>query len=77
MNPQESKPVCRAAYVWRSVLIDALKMDHDYEVAGYEGYESFLWDLDKLVKPQSYDIQLHPPDYPEEASGMRHRSSTQ
>jgi NADH-quinone oxidoreductase subunit I len=47
---------------------DAIKMDHDYEVAAYERYETLLWDLDKLTKPQSYDVQLHPSDYPEEAS---------
>lgn len=42
---------------------DAIKMDQDYEVAAYERYESFLWDLDKLMKPQAYDAAVHPSDY--------------
>ena len=42
---------------------DAIKMDQDYEVAAYERYDSLLWDLDKLTKPQSHDLALHPSDY--------------
>jgi hypothetical protein len=52
-------------------------MDHDYEVTDYEQCESFLWDLDKVVNPHSYDIQLYPSDDPEEASGMRRGGGTQ
>lgn len=40
---------------------DALKMDHDYEVADYE--RSFLWGLERLSKPLSYHAAIHPADY--------------
>lgn len=45
---------------------DAIKMDHNYEVAAYERYESLLWDLDKLSQSQSEDMALHPSDYASE-----------
>ena len=42
---------------------DGIKMDQDCEVAAYDRYEPLLWDIDKLVKPQSYDAALHPSNY--------------
>jgi NADH-quinone oxidoreductase subunit I len=42
---------------------DAIKMDQDYEVAAYERYNSFLWNLDRLIKSEAYDNGLHPSDY--------------
>jgi len=42
---------------------DGIKMDQDCEVAAYDRYEPLLWNLDKLVKPPSYDAALHPSDY--------------
>jgi len=46
-----------------SCPFDAIKMDQDFEVAAYERYDSFLWGLDQLMKPQTHDIALHPSDY--------------
>jgi NADH-quinone oxidoreductase subunit I len=40
---------------------DAIKMDHDYEVASYE--RAFLWDLEKLSKPLAYHAGIHPSAY--------------
>jgi NADH-quinone oxidoreductase subunit I len=40
---------------------NALKMDHDYEVAAYK--RSFLWGLDRLGKSLAYHAQIHPTDY--------------
>jgi len=42
---------------------DAIKMSHDYEVATYERYDDLLWNLEKLSRPQAYDVEIHPSDY--------------
>jgi NADH-quinone oxidoreductase subunit I len=39
---------------------DAIKMDHDYEVAAYE--RTFLWGLERLSKPLAYHAEIHPAD---------------
>jgi NADH-quinone oxidoreductase subunit I len=33
-------------------------MDHEYELSEYK--RSFLWGMDRLVKPLSYHAELHP-----------------
>jgi len=38
---------------------DAIKMDHDYEIAVYDR-KSLLFDVDKLHKPASYHAEIHP-----------------
>jgi NADH-quinone oxidoreductase subunit I len=38
---------------------DAIKMDHDYEIAVYDRKE-LLFDLDKLLKPTTYHAEIHP-----------------
>ena len=38
---------------------DAIKMNHDYEIAAYDRGE-LLYDLEKLSRPTSYHAQLHP-----------------
>jgi NADH-quinone oxidoreductase subunit I len=43
---------------------DAIKMDHDYEVADYE--RSFLWGLPQLAKPLAYHAAIHLTDYADE-----------
>ncbi len=40
---------------------DAIKMDHDYEVADYK--RSFLWDLERLSRPVEYHAEIHPTEY--------------
>ena len=40
---------------------DAIKMDHDYELAAYE--RRFLWDLERLSKPLAYHVEIHPTAY--------------
>jgi len=41
---------------------DAIKMDHDYELAVYDRRYS-LYDLDKLLKPVSYYASIRPTNY--------------
>ena len=45
---------------------DALKMDHDYEVADYK--QSFLWGLEQLAKPLAHHAEIHPTAYADEQS---------
>jgi NADH-quinone oxidoreductase subunit I len=44
---------------------DAIKMDHDYEIAVYERQE-LLFDLEKLRRPTTYHAQIHPRAWQEE-----------
>jgi len=37
---------------------DAIKMDHEYELASYE--RRFLWGLERLSKPLAYHAEIHP-----------------
>ena len=38
---------------------DAIKMDHDYEIAVYDRAE-LLFDIEKLDKPAAYHAEIHP-----------------
>jgi NADH-quinone oxidoreductase subunit I len=42
---------------------DAIKMDHDYELATYERMESNVHHLDRLLKPVSYYAIIRPTAY--------------
>jgi NADH-quinone oxidoreductase subunit I len=44
---------------------DAIKMDHVYELAGYER-QSHIFDIHTLSKPASYHAQIHPTDWARE-----------
>ena len=44
---------------------DAIKMNHDYEVAAYDRAE-MLYDIDKLNHPTTYHAELHPTAWAEE-----------
>jgi NADH-quinone oxidoreductase subunit I len=49
---------------------DAIKMDHDYEVAAYkrDGGE-FMRDLERLAKPLAHHAEIHPTEYAAEQAG--------
>jgi NADH-quinone oxidoreductase subunit I len=42
---------------------DAIKMDHDYEIATYERFQSLIFDKEKLTKPDTYHATIHPTDW--------------
>ena len=42
---------------------DAIKMDHDYEIASIERMQGHKYDLDKLAKPVSYYASIRPANY--------------
>jgi NADH-quinone oxidoreductase subunit I len=45
---------------------DAIKMDHDYELATYDRTKSNIYDKEKLSKPVSYYASIRPTNYARE-----------
>ncbi len=45
---------------------EAIRMDHDYEIASFERMDHHIYDLEKLLKPASYYARIHPTQYAEE-----------
>lgn len=45
---------------------DAIKMDHDYEIAVYERTKSNIYNKEKLSKPVSYYASIRPTNYKKE-----------
>lgn len=42
---------------------DAIKMDHDYELASYDRFQEHIFDKEKLSKPVSYYAGIRPQNY--------------
>ena len=45
---------------------DAIKMDHDYEIAVYDRQATNIYNKDKLMKPVSYYASIRPTNYARE-----------
>ena len=45
---------------------DAIKMDHDYELAVYDRHVNNIYDKEKLLKPASYYAEIRPLNYERE-----------
>lgn len=45
---------------------DAIKMDHDYELAVYDRHSNNIYDKEKLSKPVSYYASIRPTNYQRE-----------
>lgn len=45
---------------------DAIKMDHDYELATYDRMQTNIYDKEKLSKPVSYYASIRPTNYERE-----------
>jgi len=50
---------------------DAIKMDHDYEIASYNRHRDNIFDLKKLSKPVSYYAQIRPTNYAREEAARK------
>lgn len=50
---------------------DAIKMDHDYEIASYNRLTDNIFDLKKLAKPVSYYAQIRPTNYAREEAARQ------
>ncbi len=42
---------------------DAIKMDHDYEMASYDRSEAHIFDKERLLKPASYYAEIRPRNF--------------
>lgn len=42
---------------------DAIKLDHDYEIASYDRMKDNIYDFEKLLKPASYYGKIRPIEY--------------
>ncbi|MCK4976888.1 MAG: hypothetical protein KAS36_08150, partial [Anaerolineales bacterium] len=45
---------------------DAIKMDHDYEIALYDRQATNIYNKEKLLKPVSYYASIRPVNYARE-----------
>lgn len=50
---------------------DAIKMDHDYELAVYDRFQSNIYDKERLSKPASYYAGIRPTNYAREEEARR------
>ncbi len=76
------KPKCAEFYIDIDVCMncgmcaefcpfDAIKMDHDYELANYERHASHIYDLQTLLKSTTYYSQIHPQDWEHEEADRK------
>jgi NADH-quinone oxidoreductase subunit I len=54
---------------------DAIKMDHDYEHASFERFETLVFKKDRLLKPDTYHYQIHPSAKAREAKPKKEKES--
>lgn len=50
---------------------DAIKMDHNYEIANYDRHANSIYDKEKLSKPVSYYAEIRPINYAREEQARR------
>lgn len=50
---------------------DAIKMDHNYELAVYERFQSNIYDKEKLSRPASYYASIRPTNYAREEAARK------
>ncbi len=50
---------------------DAIKMDHDYQLATYERHESHIFDITTLMKSTTYYSGIHPTDWEREEADRK------
>lgn len=54
---------------------DAIKMDHDYELASYDRTTAHIWDKAKLSRPVFYYAETHPTDYAAEETARAEKEA--
>ncbi len=76
VDPETGKPIPTPAEFYIDVDIcmncgfcaeycpfDAIRMDHDYEIASFDRFKHHIYDLNKLAKPVEYYAQIRPTSY--------------
>lgn len=79
VNPETGKPVPKPSEFFIDIDIcmncglcaeycpfEAIRMDHDYEIASFERMDHHIYDLEKLLKPAAYYAKIHPVQFAEE-----------
>jgi NADH-quinone oxidoreductase subunit I len=54
---------------------DAIKMDHDYEIASYDRFEDHIYNKERLSKPLSYYATIRPTDYAREEAARAEKEA--
>jgi NADH-quinone oxidoreductase subunit I len=54
---------------------DAIKMDHDYEIASTNRYKDNIYDIEKLSRPVSYYAKIRPMNYEREEAIRAEKAS--
>jgi NADH-quinone oxidoreductase subunit I len=54
---------------------DAIKMDHDYEIASYDRKANHIYNLEKLSKPATYYAQIRPENYAAEETARAEKNA--
>jgi NADH-quinone oxidoreductase subunit I len=75
-NPKTGKPVpepenfyididlcMNCGYCAEYCPFDAIKMDHDYEMASYDRWGGHIFDKERLMKPAEYYAEIRPRNY--------------
>jgi NADH-quinone oxidoreductase subunit I len=50
---------------------DAIKMDHDYEIASYNRFRDHIYNIEKLSKPLSYYAKIRPVNFAREEAARK------
>jgi NADH-quinone oxidoreductase subunit I len=54
---------------------DAIKMDHDFELASYDRIKDHIFDRERLLKPASYYASIRPKNYQQEEEIKREKEA--
>jgi NADH-quinone oxidoreductase subunit I len=54
---------------------DAIKMDHDYEIASYNRQKEHIFGLERLSKPASYYAQIRPTNFAREEAARAEKEA--
>jgi NADH-quinone oxidoreductase subunit I len=55
---------------------DAIRMDHNYELASYERVKGHIYDKDRLMKPASYYASIRPKNFTREEDARREKEAS-
>jgi NADH-quinone oxidoreductase subunit I len=54
---------------------DAIKMDHNYEIATYSRENGHIYDIEQLAKPMSYYAKIRPVNYQREETARKEKEA--
>jgi len=88
-NPETGKPIPQPVEYYIDIDIcmncgfcaeycpfDAIKMDHDYEIASYDRMHDHIYNLEKLGKPVSYYAAIRPTNYAREEAERQEKEAS-